>query len=364
MDVLTFTSFREQALRLDQLNTAIANVSTLSAEITTLSCLSPNVAHESYRWMCYDSPIDVKNDNSNVVCVFDASSFSANALCTWTVPAGTTKARFEIWGPGSSGGSGGSCCGFTPWGTSGSFLAFTLNVTPGCQYTLCAGNSGCTGQACMYCCGCTEYFFSGCYASCCSSFVTGFGIATACAPGGRWDLVGATAARYCSSGVTTCTTPTRWSSPESPGFGPCICFCSTLCFSSSPTCRTIKPQADWLIRPCVSFSNCNVVTLSIPTMHQGGYLSSANYGAATLLPPYPKCGWRAASACSNILPGNDFTEYNHTSGSCNGCQMSIQAHCCCMSHPGLGGSWAKTMGGTTAYYGDRGRAGMVKVIYC
>jgi hypothetical protein len=364
MDVLSFTSFREQAFQLDRLNTAVANASSLNASVTALSCLSPNVAHESYRWMCYDSPIDVACDNSNVLCVYDNTSFSANRCCQWTVPAGTTKARFEIWGPGSSGGSGGNCCGYTPWGTTGSFLAFTVNVTAGCQYTLCAGNSNCS--LCMYCCGCTTYSDNGCYSSCCPSFVTGFGITTACAPGGRWDLRQNMAARWCSFGGA-CTNASCFIAPEAlGGCGLVICQNgSTLCHgNSNTTCRTMRAQADWLVRPCACFSNCNVLTLSIPTMHQGGFVSSSNYGHATLLPPYPKCGWRADGTCSNVLPGGCFTEWSFSSQTCTTYGLSLSAHCCCMGHPGLGGSWGHVMGGCTSAYGGRGRAGMVKVIYC
>lgn len=361
MDVLSFTSFREQALSLDRLNTAIANVSSLSSCICALSCLSPNTAHEPWRWMCYDSPIDVACDNSNVLCVYETGSFTGNACCLWTVPAGVTKARFEIWGPGSSGGSGGNCCGFTPWGTSGSFLAFTLNVTAGCQYTLCAANSNCS--LCMYCCGCNAYQQAGCYSSCCCSYVLGYGIDTAAAPGGRWDLVESMRARFCSCGIN-CASPDKWGAPGFTANGLCICWNSTLCQQSNSTCRTVRPQADWTVRPCAAFTNCNVITLSIPTIHQGAFISTDHYGSASLLPTYPKCGWRASESCTNVLPSGSITEDSYQSATCGACDRSLLSHCCCFNNPGIGGTWATTAGGCTNKYGDRGRAGMVKVIYC
>ena len=69
--------------------------------------------------------------------------------CLWTVPAGTTWARFEVWGAGGDG--GGACCCQQPamGGGSGSYARKTTRVTPGEQYRLCAGGSGCCSQLCQ-----------------------------------------------------------------------------------------------------------------------------------------------------------------------------------------------------------------------
>ena len=69
--------------------------------------------------------------------------------CLWTVPAGTTWARFEVWGGGGDG--GGACCCQQPsmGGGSGSYARKTTRVTPGDSYRICAGGSGCCSQLCQ-----------------------------------------------------------------------------------------------------------------------------------------------------------------------------------------------------------------------
>ena len=103
-----------------------------------------------------------------------------NASCTWTVPAGTTCARFQVWGAG--GGSGTSCCcGGSPNGGSGAYASIIMPVTAGQAYTLCAG--------CAYCCY-TER--SQMTADGCPSYVTGQGLTNFCADGGESNI-------YCES---------------------------------------------------------------------------------------------------------------------------------------------------------------------
>lgn len=66
--------------------------------------------------------------------------------CLWTVPAGVTWAKFEVFGGGGDG--GGACCCQQPakGGGSGSYARKTIRVVPGQSYTLCAGGSGCCSQ--------------------------------------------------------------------------------------------------------------------------------------------------------------------------------------------------------------------------
>jgi hypothetical protein len=103
---------------------------------------------------------------------------TASTTQTWTVPAGVTCATFEIWGGGGSGSP--TCCCTCTGGSAGSGGAYslkTVQVTPGSNYTIAAGQGGCGTQqwynsnACG-CCGFTTY-------------VTGTNLTNFCAEGGQ-----------------------------------------------------------------------------------------------------------------------------------------------------------------------------------
>ena len=72
---------------------------------------------------------------------------NGGCCCLWTVPAGVTRATFELWGAGGDG-SGGFCCESTALGAvGGSYSIKTVDTVAGCQYRICAAGSGC----CTYC---------------------------------------------------------------------------------------------------------------------------------------------------------------------------------------------------------------------
>lgn len=79
----------------------------------------------------------------------DNGANSGGCCCLWTVPAGTSRVTFEMWGSGGIG-QGARCCeraGTMP--TGGSYAKISIATAEGCQYRLCAGgSSGCNG-----CCG-------------------------------------------------------------------------------------------------------------------------------------------------------------------------------------------------------------------
>ena len=84
--------------------------------------------------------------------VYNTSNSSAQnggCCCLWTVPAGVTWAKFEVWGGGGDG--GGACCCQQParGGGSGSYARKTTRVVPGQSYTICAGGTGCCSQSCL-----------------------------------------------------------------------------------------------------------------------------------------------------------------------------------------------------------------------
>jgi len=116
------------------------------------------------------------------------------AVCTWTVPAGATKAQFQIWGAGANG-TGAECCGFGLPGANGAYATIVIDVTAGDQYTLCAGCALC---CCIHYGGITGYSKFKCIAAnalgdptianACPSYVTGPGLTNFCAEGGmQWE---------------------------------------------------------------------------------------------------------------------------------------------------------------------------------
>ena len=63
--------------------------------------------------------------------------------CYWSVPAGASKAVFEIWSGGGAGG-GGTCCNncmHTAGGSGGNYAVKSISTCPGCQYSVCAGGT-------------------------------------------------------------------------------------------------------------------------------------------------------------------------------------------------------------------------------
>lgn len=102
------------------------------------------------------------------------SANNGGCCCAWTVPAGASYIKFEMWGGG--GGGGGSCCcmqGFP--GGNGAYAVKVLSgsqVVPGCVYTICAGGSSVQSNTNN---GCMGY----------DSYVQGYNLSNFCAKGGR-----------------------------------------------------------------------------------------------------------------------------------------------------------------------------------
>lgn len=101
-----------------------------------------------------------------------AAAQNGGRCCLWTVPVGTKKATFEMWGAGADG-QGARCCerpGTMP--TNGSYSLITVDTTDSQQFTICAAGSGCEGC----CCGISPQGFP--------SYVVTGGSTIGCAPGG------------------------------------------------------------------------------------------------------------------------------------------------------------------------------------
>lgn len=102
------------------------------------------------------------------------NSFQENCCLAWIVPAGATRATFEIWGSGGSGG-GSACCMVGAPGASGAYSKKTINVTPGDRYCTCFATATLCSTAANGCAGTT-------------TFVQGTGLTNFCAEGGPGGL--------------------------------------------------------------------------------------------------------------------------------------------------------------------------------
>lgn len=114
-------------------------------------------------------PVELLIYNTNV----DTPS-NGGRCCQFTVPAGVTFVKFEMWG-GGGGGGGSCCCQHGAPGGSGAYAVKTVVSTTlaGCQYTICAGGTTGTSPTCLGCPGC-------------DSFITGYGLTNFCARGGAY----------------------------------------------------------------------------------------------------------------------------------------------------------------------------------
>lgn len=320
-DILLYNAFAKASL-------------SLRSEIGEPATLNAFLAGDPERSASWPTLIP-KLNTANALCVYDTSPlFRSGACCLWTVPAGATKVRFELWGAGSGSGAP-ICCGHYPWGPSGAYASVIIDATVGCQYTLCAGCAHC----CNLCCGAANDV------SGCKSFVTGHRLTNFCAEGG--------CGQYC--------TVMCYANPAQPlyncryqGRGNCVagmCICSgwSMCFSNSCASCGVLPRAFVPTRTFYGTATGGTV-VGFPSMASADCFDTNNYGCI----------------CSTmtLLPnGTVSTIYCDSYDSANCCGPRC-AGCVGRQVPGLGGIWTHAMGGGTGICGDWGRTGMVKVSWC
>ena len=120
-----------------------------------------------------------------ITVVYDTTCIATGGrCCQWTVPDSVNSVTFEIWGGGGGGAAGTNvcdCCARTQPGGGGGYAMKQLSVTPGSQYTVCAGNAGVSSTDSNY--GANPTFGSNGVAGG-TSFVTGTGLTSFCATGG------------------------------------------------------------------------------------------------------------------------------------------------------------------------------------
>lgn len=156
----------------------------------------------------------------------------------WTVPTGTTIAKFELWGAGG-GGAGANCCQQGVSGGSGAYAWKEISVTPGDRYILCLGDYSeyCCTQRCQTAQDCLakQTGYKGP-----TAYVLGTGLSNFCAEGGNPGVT-AFCPAYHMHGRT----------PEADG-RKCCCYCWTTCelFTGGTPTRTLDSDNDIMRCAC------------------------------------------------------------------------------------------------------------------
>jgi hypothetical protein len=305
------------------------------------------------------------------VCSANLWSGNTGTCCAWTVPAGTSYARFQIWGAGGGAGSG-CCCGGSTWGTNGAYASVIIPVGPGSTYTLCAGSAWCA-PICWgnnLCIGC-------------SSYVIGPGLCNFCAQGAPWKN------HWCHIGydlgvMTYISGCCRWNSADCFQAGACICNSgSDYCFSNSCAwCGWIGPSANKVTN---YYGNTSVVAANVSIVANITGAASNTYfqvGGQVLgipgLNTLCECFDTSFYGCSTAPPTYGFElSSGYVCGIClssaSGGGPAYNKLCGIRVIPGAGGTYVHLMAGCTLQTGfscigtlcggDLGRDGMVCVTY-
>lgn len=287
----------------------------------------------------WTSIIPKLSTETGTLCVYDNSvNFNSGFCCLWTVPVGSTKVRFELWGAGAGTGAG-MCCSGSPFGATGAYASVIMTAVPGCQYTLCAGAANATQLCCT-----VSGDVSGC-----PSYVNGYGLSNYCAMGGCSSLY-----RMMTMLRGSATGCCRYSSKDALLGGGCICCDSNanyFCFSNSCSSYGEIPRVSDTGRIHYGTSTTGTV-YGIPSMYSADCFDTNFYGVWCDQP--------------TMLPNNTVSSIcciSYTSGNCCG---KVYGGACTGNRcqPGKGGTATHATGGAVSVYGDLGRTGMVRVSWC
>ena len=276
---------------------------------------------------------------SGGIKVCDTSNYRrCGCCCGWTVPAGTSCARFQVWGAG--GGSASSCCcGGSPNGGSGAYASVIMPVTPGQSYTLCAG--------CAYCCYTERAQMT---ADGCPSYVQGQGLTNFCAEGGESNI-------FCERKTRCHYIPNQSNSCQY--MGGCICnngsdYCEENTQTPSPGYPQNRMDGNMPVAASCKTHYGTATggtvygipgTFSFWKHNHGSYNQCMKHGGTY---GFPTC------SCCNATMSNENTGCCYQACYC-------QAMCCI---PGAGAWGYSTCGGDTNGCADIGKTGMVCVSYC
>jgi hypothetical protein len=361
MDVLRYSAFNAKSY----LNTVVSQrsscVTTKSAETSALApaaaifdanylcwtnCIEPQLLANpalTSLWSCI--PAGSGWNGGFTVCGADGASgqyMSQGRDCTWTVPAGVTCARFQIWGAGSGAGGGGNCCSLSPFGSTGAFVSVIIPVTAGSQYVI---HSGCAPLTCAYC----TYQSQRPHGD--KSYVQGPGLCNVCADGGTGEL-----GNWMVCNGRTAGSVCYWGSKCNVGSSTGVCCGFALCGQGSFACWSPT-----------GVGVCCLLPYTPGSLYFGSSPVGSVYGIKGMF----------SAASSGAGTGNIFTCVCHppvygfvNTSQCTQylcvicCGAAYQACCGYNRTPGAGASPSMSCGGATGIYGDcAGRFGMVCVCY-
>lgn len=343
MDLLRYSAIKEQADVISctpTLAPITATINSIVAPIGQSQCWFAfkeritNTPWDTGTWAGISNPpvgTNLTPGAANSLCIRDGTTWQAGATCTFTVPAGATNARFQVWGAGAGSGSG-CCCGGSHFGGSGAYASIIIPVTVGDAYTLCAG---CAAQC--FCCR------PGPYQSC-SSWVQGPRLCNFCAEGGCLSHV-----------VWICcmrpSSPGRLST-NSYGYSCGPCFCNSggdLCASAPHTYGVLTPVA----APNTFYGCATNGTPAQGLNGMWGCFCSTTYGNFCGKHP-PIYGFENVSQCT-LAPAAS----GHSGGAA--CYRADNNNF--MRYPGAGGAMTNPCGGCNSCNSDSGRFGMVCVTW-
>ena len=329
-------------------NTYNSAVSTYGSVITP-ACIG---LFMSTPWCCCYWPyVPSLGGVSGSICVCNADGTSGNS-CTWTVPAGVTMARFQIWGAGTPS-AGSACCGGSKFGGTGAYASVMMPVTEGCQYVICAGG---TTSACSY----YDYSVDISTFAGCSSYVTGYGLCNFCAEGGEPSTI----CMMRTMDVSGCLQ--SWNScmfvdPPHVTMS-CLGYCghfimcngSTICQGSGYAGSVDQATYVPMIRSCKTYYGNTHSSFCDSCWSYRVYGMPGMFGCMRFNLNNYMCAWQPP--VFGFLAG---CQWSTTTGTCGGslCNAALT------SIPSAGG-WATHAMGGNFICGGPGRAGMVCVQYC
>ena len=357
MDVLVYSALNEQAHLKKQVaekrkelfdlkaNSAdIGGGGAGGAEAAAKEWLVGSASVERYLQICpsdttkWEKIYDPGGWTSGFKVCDDTGYWRCGRNCTWTVPSGVTKARFQLWGAGGGANHPGRCCGYTLFGSTGAYLSVIIPVTSGNSYSICSG--------CAYCCW-AESWSGAQRLRGCPSYVTGPGLCYLCAEGGDGGHGMYHGMRLGKQ--NPCYAPCLNNPGANMDFRTCY-YGSSMCRNSGQTGGFFDyvAGAGYYGTTAVSNPTAENIIYGIRGIWNKWCIHDNTYGCFHAAPVY---GFETSSMCIQ-----DFT-----SNTC--CGGGWRAQNGYLQIPGAGGWMSHAMGGCVSFCGDQGRFGMVCVQY-
>lgn len=366
MDVLSYNALNQENQKIRTSNAALDScISTLNSQCQTyLSCIatnSPTIINGKVVRPEMWSYIPTGSDWTSGFKVCDTSGyFRCNACCAWTVPAGVTCARFQIWGAGGMSGSAG-CCGGAPFGGSGAYASVIMPVQSGWAYTLCAG--------CAFCC------YAGWNTTAnqngCSSFVTGCNLTNFCAMGG----IGSICTEIIDRSIYYFVTNTIDAIPACTSLaylGFCLCgtgssFCSSAISTPYSGAGTLCCGSGFASEPHLMYQMYHSSATSYGTAVGGTVYGINGAYSEFCINPTCTCGYAKHPPVYGFTDLSqcvfEFNPASSSGGNLCSASATFGATTPSLQIPGAGGFAMRAYGGCVSICGDAGRMGMVCVSY-